>query len=213
MCGRYQLTHDPRPALGRLGVSSGNVSGHITGRYNIAPTQPVLVVREHDGLELEEMTWQWPASRPGSRPLINARAETALERRTWKDAMQHRRCLLPATGFYEWRKEDRQPFLVTRFPNELMLLGGLWQEFEDGSRVVILTSEPNPLVAQIHNRQPVVIRPGDLGAWFSPDYEKLLEPIHRGYLRAVPISKRINDARQDDRHVVQPEPTGGPELR
>ena len=94
-----------------------------------------------------------------------------------------------------------------------MLLGGIWQEFEDGPRVVILTSEPNPLVAQIHNRQPVVIRPRDLGAWFSPDYEKLLEPIHRGYLRAVPISKRINDAREDTRHVVEPQPTGGPELR
>lgn len=210
MCGRYQLTYDPRLRLTQLGIRQYRGPREILPRYNIAPSQQVLAIA--DGA-LQEMTWSWPPVGRASRPLINARAETAATSPLWRPALEERRCVLPATGFYEWRQPDRQPFLLRRHPDALMLLGGIWQRFPDGDRVVILTSAANPLVANIHDRQPVIVREEDIGKWFSPAFEQLLQPIHRGYLRAQPISTRINSPSSDSPHDVQVIPWDCPEYR
>jgi putative SOS response-associated peptidase YedK len=219
MCGRFAL------------VATGEeVAAHyqlpeipfVVPRYNIAPTQPVAAVRlKHDG-EREFTFFQWGlipswAKDPsiGSR-MINARAETAGEKPSFRAAFRRRRCLLPATGFFEWRKTDgrKQPMYIREAGGGIVSLAGLWEIWQspDGGELqtcTILTTGPNSLMEPIHDRMPVILDPLDYDMWLANDtpadqLQHLLRPYDAERLLAHPVSTAVNKPQNDTPDVVIP---------
>ena len=228
MCGRYLLNTDLN-AL-QLRFKFVNTEVEITPRYNIAPSQPVAAVRAGEGGARELTLLQWGlipswAKDPaiGSR-MINARAETAAEKPSFRAAMKRRRCLIPASGFYEWARVGaaKQPFFIRMKEGRPFALAGLWEQWcgEDGSELetcAILTTSPNEMTAKIHPRMPVIIAPGDYGRWMDPANEKpgtlepLLRPYPAGEMEAHTVSRHVNNPRNDEPACIEPariEPAG-----
>ena len=172
MCGRYTLSNpDPKRLKLRFGIDDP-FEFDERPRFNIAPTDSVLAVRRHEqdpGRELGRLRWglmpgRW-AEKPG-RPLINARAETVATQPAYRESFQRRRCLIPADGFYEWKKlpTGKQPMWMSLPEAELFAFAGIWASLErsDGETVhscSIITCEPNEVMREIHDRMPVILDP------------------------------------------------------
>lgn len=221
MCGRYALTADRRAIIDEFGARLADDLDplHVTERYNIAPTQPVaVIVPQTEGRLLTAMRWgivpQWMKPEAGGKPpagWINARAETAADKPAFHGAFKYRRCLVPASGFYEWAKRDgsKQPYYVRSAEDRLLAFAGLWETWTppDGSEldtVTILTTEPNAMMAELHDRLPVVLDPGDYDRWMATPPEEaeslteLLRPAPDGTLSKTPVSRRVNSPKHDD---------------
>jgi putative SOS response-associated peptidase YedK len=219
MCGRYLLT-SPVDALRQLFLFEQRPN--LMPRYNIAPTQDVPMVRltrAASGRELIMARWGlvpfWADDLKIGNRLINARRETVATLRPFREAYRRRRCLVPADGFYEWRKEGkaRQPMLIRRRDQSPFAFAGLWERWQnpaDGSVVrscTIITCPANALVAPIHDRMPVILAPEDHARWLDPaatDARSLLAPCPADWLEAFPVRPRVNDPRHDDPECVQP---------
>lgn len=225
MCGRFAL-FDPGEALvaafGLGEVSAAALSDRVLEpRYNIAPTQPVLAVRLGRSGERELAMMQWGlvpswAKDPsiGSR-MINARAETAAEKPSFRSAFKRRRCIIPASGFYEWQKLDsgKQPMFIHAADRQPLGLAGLWEIWQssDGSYLescTILTTTPNDLMAPIHNRMPVILETADYDTWLHSEPDPslglhLLRPYPASEMAAYPVSTLVNNPRNDDPACVQ----------
>jgi putative SOS response-associated peptidase YedK len=236
MCGRFTL----RAAVSVIAEHFGVLAlPPFTARFNIAPMQAVAVVRlapdvgvsdlkseisnrESEVSRRELMTAQWGlvpfwADEPsiGAR-LINARAETAAEKPSFRAAFRRRRCLVPADGFYEWRREGRarEPWLFRMADDQLFAFAGLWEEWEgpDHSRLetcAILTTEANDRVRPVHDRMPVILSPADYGAWLDPSAEPaglkaLLKPSPAELLEAVRVGPYVNKAGNEGPGCVEP---------
>jgi putative SOS response-associated peptidase YedK len=221
MCGRFTLT-DPDPEL----AVQFNLPQmpELQPRYNIAPTQPVAAVRlDAKGAAREMVLFYWGlipfwAKDPsvGAR-LINARSETAAEKPAFRAAFRHRRCLVVADGFYEWQKQNgrKQPFYIRLRDEKPFAFAGLWERWEgpDGSVIqscTLLTTEPNALMQQLHNRMPVILHPGDYDLWLDRDVQDatrlqpLLRPFPATEMIAYPVSRRVNSPENDDPQVIEP---------
>lgn len=220
MCGRFTLT-----ASGETLAEAFNLdeAPAIQPRYNIAPTQPVAAVRLSPDAGKRELTFfQWglvPSwskdAQIGSR-LINARAETVTEKPSFRTAFKRRRCLIPASGFYEWQRQGnrKQPMYVQAREGVVFALAGLWESWHgaDGSELescTILTTEPNELMRDIHNRMPVIIEPADYSMWLDPgpnpeDALHLLRPYPADQMIASPISTFVNNPRNDTPECIAP---------
>ncbi|NUL82830.1 MAG: SOS response-associated peptidase [Armatimonadetes bacterium] len=185
MCGRFALCATANELARQFRL---DLAFEIEPRYNISPAEPVLAVRINDAKqrELTHLVWGlipfWAKDPTIGYKMFNARSETAWEKPSFKGAMRHKRCLIPASGFYEWKKEGskKQPYLISMTDSPLMGLGGLYDRWHspDGSLIescAILTMEPNELVAQAHDRMPVIIHPDDYDAWLSPDLQRANE--------------------------------------
>jgi putative SOS response-associated peptidase YedK len=210
VCGRFTLTASGETLAEEFGLDG---APEVVPRYNIAPTQPVLVVRARTaGPRAEWMKWgiAFPPGKGRKPPLlINARAETLGERPAWKDALWRRRCLVPADGFYEWKAEGgrKQPFYITRKDGRPFALAGLWQPrfTPDGDAMcTIVTTEPLPPVADLHDRMPILLSRGDRGLWLDDDAEReavvklLLTPALPDDVIAYPVDTLVNDASHED---------------
>ncbi|HEX6317118.1 MAG TPA: SOS response-associated peptidase, partial [Gemmatimonadaceae bacterium] len=151
--------------------------------------------------------------------MANVRADTALEKTSFRAAMQKRRCLIPADVFYEWQdvpgQKRRKPWAVALRDGEIFALGGVWEawrEREGGEWLItcaILTTEPNDVIAPIHDRMPVLIHPGDYAAWIDPgtrmeQVRRLVAPFSPDAMRAWEISMLVNDPKTDDARVLAP---------
>lgn len=223
MCGRYQLEADPRELAEALGLED---LPELPARYNIAPTQEVPVVRMRrsapDGPEVRRLvTMRWGLvphfakdAREGVRA-INARAETVDSRPAFRDAFARRRCLVPATGFYEWRRMGRvkQPYLIRRPDRKPFAFAGLWARWKGGEQPLdtftIVTTAANARVADVHDRMPVVLAPEDYARWLAPESDPgrlkaLLGPAPDDALELVPVSTRVNDVAADDPECARP---------
>jgi putative SOS response-associated peptidase YedK len=224
MCGRYLLTAPPEEVADVLGYLGGE---WFPPRYNIAPTQPVAIVRtEPGGRGLALVRWglvpSWVEDPEAFSLLINARAESAAEKPAFRAAMQYRRCLVPATGFYEWRRGQRgkgTPFWIRPRGGGVIAFAGLWETWHhaNGSEIdtgCVLTTASSGAVAEIHDRMPVVIAPADFDRWLnarSPvEVQDLLRPPPKDLFEAVPVSDRVNRADTDGPGVL--EPPAEPEL-
>lgn len=219
MCGRFALA-----------ATGEEVAAHyelpevpfVAPRYNIAPTQPVAAVRLGAVGEREFTHFQWGlipswSKDPsiGSR-MINARAETAAEKPAFRAAFRRRRCLLPATGFYEWRATNgrKQPMYIHAAGGGLVSLAGLWEVWQspDGGLLetcTILTTTPNALMEPIHNRMPVILDPLDYDMWLHPDtpidqLHHLLRPFDAAALDAYPVSTGVNKPQNDSAELIAP---------
>jgi len=214
MCGRFthKLTWDQLVTLYRLTAPRGGLD--LKPRYNIAPTQTVPIVRlDQDGnRELAMLRWglipSWAKDDKIAYKTINARAETVESAPAFRAAFKKRRCLVPASGFYEWKKlEDgsKQPYLIGVRDGAPFSFAGLWEKWDKGEAPVetftIITGEPNSLVADLHNRTPVILDPDDYDAWLTAADtaipQAMLQPFPAQIMTAFPLSKRVNSAKND----------------
>lgn len=220
MCGRFTLHHPTDQVAERFGVQE--VLFEEPARYNIAPTQPIAAITAPSGTRfLEGFRWGlvpfWAKDVGIGNRLINARAETLAEKPSFKHALMRRRCLIPADGFYEWKKEasSRQPMYLRKQDGALFAFAGLWEEWkqDDGERLrtcTIITVAPNALVATIHDRMPVLLRPEDEALWLDVGVKDtqtvlgVLQPYPSEAMEAFAVSKQVNAPGVDDATNLEP---------
>jgi putative SOS response-associated peptidase YedK len=218
MCGRFNQTASGEEVAEAFSLEE---APDLAPRYNIAPTQPVAVVGVQPKTArrgLATLTWGLVprTSLGGERGLINARAETAWEKPSFREAFARRRCLIPATGFYEWQRLDpkrRQPWLIRLASGRVFALAGLWEPppATGGSPTcTILTTEPNEIARPIHDRMPVILDPADYGRWLDPglalpaEVRPLLRPYPAGLMTAFPVTTAVNNPAFDDPACLTP---------
>jgi putative SOS response-associated peptidase YedK len=190
----------------------------VLPRYNIAPTQPVVTIRQ-DAREpvrrLSTMRWgllpSWAKDMSIGYKTINARSETVATTPSFREAFKSQRCLVPADGFYEWEKngKTKQPYCFEVKDGELFAFAGLWDRWisPQGELVescTILTTTPNSLLADIHDRMPVILSPDDYDLWLDPAFSHtssvsgILKPFDPAVMRRYPVSARVNQVQNDD---------------
>jgi putative SOS response-associated peptidase YedK len=221
MCGRFTLKVKPRELeAGPFHVV--DVPADLPDRYNVAPSQAVAVIRPAGGTRRLAFLrwglvphWEQPTDRP--KGFINARAESAAEKPAFRDAFRRRRCLIPATGFYEWRpaapRQPKQPYLFRLPEGRPFAFAGLWDEWHgpDGEPLescAILTTDANDSVRPVHERMPVILSPDGFGAWLDPKAQPaavkaLLRP-YPGDLEAVEVGPWVNNPKNDDPRCLEP---------
>lgn len=193
-------------------------------RYNIAPSQTVLTIR-HDAREpvrkLSMMRWglipSWSKDPSIGYKAINARAETVATTASFREPFKSQRCLVPADGFYEWKREGKtkQPYCFEVNDGELFAFAGLWDRWRSPQGEVvesctILTTNPNSLLSDIHDRMPVILNPDNHELWLDPAFRdtaslsEMLRPFGAGQMRRYPVSTRINQMQNDDPDCAGP---------
>ncbi len=220
MCGRftYRLTWAQIVDLYRL-TDKAEPLFSLAPRYNVAPSQRVPIIRERDGRrEAALLRWglipSWAKDAAISYKTINARAETIATVPFFRAAFKARRCIIPASGFYEWQKTGtrKQPYLIEAEDESPLSFAGLWERWDHGPEPLetftIITTTPNELLAPIHDRMPVILDPADFDAWLTPGPSPIAQAILRPYpaerLRAFPISTRVNSTKNDDPAIIEP---------
>ena len=222
MCGRFTLFEADKVLSREFGVSG---ISPLSPRYNIAPSQPVACVRAVPagaGREFALMRWglipSWSKDPAIGNRLINARSETAREKPSFRSAFRRHRCLIPASGFYEWQRRERgkQPFYIRMRDGRPFAFAGLWERWEppDGAAVetcAILTTGANAILAPIHDRMPVIMPPGGYDRWLDPairdpdSVTPLLVPFPPEMMIAFPVGTRVNAPSNDDPGCVEPD--------
>jgi putative SOS response-associated peptidase YedK len=218
MCGRYAL----------FGPSSRHGDYFQTGRwpefsdrFNIAPSTWVPVIRQapDGGRVADLLRWglvpHWAKDESIGAKLNNARGETVAEKPSFRSAYQRRRCIVSAMGFYEWQAvpaERKQPWFIHLKSGQPMALGGIWESWTSPNGDIIrsfciVTVGPNEIMAPIHDRMPVILKPEDWLAWLSPATEMmrvspLVKPAPSGTMEAWPVSRRLNSAREDTEDLI-----------
>lgn len=229
MCGRYTLLAQAEELAAEFDLAE---PVPVAPRYNIAPTQEVPIVRLAASTEmavvrfseasgkcrLDILRWglipHWAKDEKFGYKTINARSETVATQPSFRDAFRKRRCLVPATGFYEWQKsmqkgkEVKQPHYIRRKDGRPMGLAGLWERWvsPDGKEIesfTIITTDANEVMRPFHHRMPVILRPEDYDLWLSPEakgeqLQALLVPCPEEWLVVSPVSRQVNSPRNDD---------------
>jgi len=221
MCGRFTLTVSPeqlRAALPGFFIPEG-----FQPRYNIAPSQPVAVIPNDGKNQLDFFVWglipSWAKDPSIGNRLINARAETLVEKPSFRSAFRRRRCMVLADGFYEWKTEigrkSKTPMYIKLASGEPFAFAGLWETWQspDGSQVqscTIITTEPNDLIRPIHNRMPVILPAEAHAAWLEQGdvdptrLQRLLTPYISQTMLAYPVSTLVNSPNNEDALLIQP---------
>jgi putative SOS response-associated peptidase YedK len=216
MCGRYRLSR--RKQIIEEYFDAADWQDDWSPRYNIAPTQPVPVIRQHPKepvRQISTMRWglipHWAKDASGAAGTINARSETAATKPAFRDPLKFRRCLIPADAFYEWKRTatSKQPFCFEVIDGELFAFAGLWDGWKnpEGQWIktcTILTTTPNAVTSAIHDRMPVILDPDSYDLWLDPGMQdvraisELLKPYDAHSMRCYPVSTRINNVANDD---------------
>jgi putative SOS response-associated peptidase YedK len=212
MCGRFVRSSPVETFAELFGARADFV---LSPRYNIAPTQAVLAARNalEGEQELVALHWglvpHWAKEPKTSYSTINARAETVAEKPAFRKAFRYRRCLIAADGFYEWRRTGgpKQPYYIGLKDGEPFAFAGIWERWERQGETIdscaIIVTQANELVAEIHDRMPVILDPADYEAWMDlklQDPERLkafLQPYPAERMRAHPVSTRVNNSKND----------------
>ena len=214
MCGRY-VTRD-QAAIERY----FNLSLHqfqLSDRFNIAPGTMVPVICVPFGKRvLSGMYWglipSWAKDMKIAYRTINARAETVATKPAFRSAYKARRCLIPASGFYEWKRdvEPKQPYYIHRRNGNPLAFAGLWETWKGSDGTIesctIITTKANEMMAELHNRMPVILDPEDFDWWMTGKTEQvgqLLRPYPSDALHAYPISRRVNNPRNDGPELLE----------
>ncbi|MFD2672544.1 SOS response-associated peptidase [Marinicrinis sediminis] len=218
MCGRFTFTLSLEDLMAYLGVEQ--VQFDFEPRYNIAPTQKVIAAIEANReRRVGQLQWglipNWSKDERIGSKLINARSETIVQKPSFRMPFQRKRCLIPADGFYEWKRETdrKQPYRITLADRQIFSFAGLYDSWKhpDGYDVhtcTLLTTAPNETMETIHDRMPVILHRADEARWLSPalsDEERLslLRP-YTGAMEAYPVSTAVNSARYDHPDCIQP---------
>jgi putative SOS response-associated peptidase YedK len=222
MCGRYRLSR--RKQIIEEQFDTADWQDDWSPRYNIAPTQPVPVIRQHPKepiRQISTMRWglvpYWAKDPSITTGTINAKSETAATKPAFRDPLKFRRCLIPADGFYEWQRRgnSKQPFCFEVNNGGLFAFAGLWDGWKDSSgrwvkTCSILTTTPNAVTSAIHDRMPVILDPNSYDLWLDPGMQnvaaisELLKPYDARLMRCYPVSTRINHVANDDAECSRP---------
>ncbi len=216
MCGRYRLSR--RAEILASYFYAEYEATEWEARYNIAPTQTVPVFRQDPYEPVRRaslMRWglvpSWAKDTSVGYKMINAHSETAAEKPAFKELLQRRRCLIPSNGFYESQRDVRikQPFHFGLQDDSLFAFAGLWDRWNDGAGQVvescsILTTMPNSLLADVHDRMPVILSPEYYELWLDPGFRntkalaEMLRPFDATLMKRYPVSTRVNTVSNDD---------------
>jgi putative SOS response-associated peptidase YedK len=246
MCGRYAATANPDDLVEEFEVDADQTGGELQPRYNLAPTDPAPVVVERTPKDEPEaspertlrlLTWglvpSWAKDRSVGNRMINARADTVLEKPAYKRAALARRCLVPADGWYEWQKSPtaidakgkprRQPFFTRLADGERLAFAGLFEFWRDDSRpdgdplawlttYAIITTEAEPGLDLLHDRMPLVLPRERWDRWLDPrvsdpdEVRALLAPVEAGRFETYPVSRRVGNVRNTGPELLDPAP-------
>ncbi len=227
MCGRFTLRTPLKDVAAAFGVDPATVQRELwPARYNIAPTQDVAAVRQSSAGERELARLHWGLIPPwaddpsiGNR-MINARGETIATRPAYREAFRHRRCLVIADGFFEWKRgaKPKQPFYIRRPDERPLAFAGLWERWQKGELAIesctIVTTAANALVEPLHDRMPVILDPRDYARWLDPGASEpdrlrsLLVPCPAEALTMYPVGRLVNSPRDDTPACIAPQAAG-----
>lgn len=228
MCGRYRLTAKERYLRDHFGLDD---DPSWAPRWNIAPTQQVAIIRQHPtgpARIFSLMHWglipYWAKDSSIGLKTINAMSETAAEKPAFRDALRFRRCLLPADGFYEWKRlgaREKQPFQFQMADGSSFAFAGLWERWQGPNKELvetctILTTKPNSLISDVHDRMPVILASGDYDLWLDPaikDANRVagcLRPFDTNLMKKYPVSTRVNRSENDDEECAREVPVEQP---
>jgi putative SOS response-associated peptidase YedK len=222
VCNRYRLTHSKQYLADRFQANGDEIEDRP--RYNIAPTQPVITVRKEHGEKTRRLTtmrWglipSWAKDMSIGTKTLNARSETVTSTPAFRESILTKRCLIPSNGFYEWKKMGsvKQPYCFEVGEGEAFAFAGLWDKWTspDGEVVescTILTTSPNSLVEDLHNRMPVIVTPDKYDLWLDPDVtdfnaiRDILKPYDANLMRRYAVSRKLNNSRIDDAESASP---------
>jgi putative SOS response-associated peptidase YedK len=219
MCGRFTLTMDLSELQELFPWIDFGVDHHP--RYNIAPSQSILAIPNTGDNKAQLFRWglipHWAKDPSIGNKMINARGETVSEKPSFKNAYKKKRCLIPADGFYEWKKEGtgKTPYLIRLKSNQPFMLAGLWEKWEPPDEepiysCTIITTEANELLKSIHPRMPVILEPSSYDLWLdnatqiTVQLDGLLVPFNDQEMETFPVSKVVNNPRNDSDECVKP---------
>jgi putative SOS response-associated peptidase YedK len=231
MCGRF-VSASPPDVIARYFAADVVTEEVLEPSYNVAPTDPVYAVRERgDARRVDVLHWglvpTWARDRKVGSRMINARAETLPDRSAYRAAFQRRRCIIPADGFYEWKRLEgattsrpaRQPMFIHRVDGAPLAFAGIWEAWRDPEgdpdadivrTCAIVTGAPNEAVAAIHDRMPVILPPDTWDPWLDPgnddldELRSLLVPVPSATIAMHPVSSLVNDVRENGPDLVAP---------
>lgn len=225
MCGRFALTITLEELADHFDLP--DLPAQLVPRYNIAPTQPVGVVRvdaQRQAREWALTLWglipSWSKDPSMGARMINARAETVDEKPSFRAAFKRRRCIIPASGFYEWMKKDggKQPYFITLTNGDVLGLAGLWESWHgpNGEAIescTILTTDANEAITPLHDRMPVILAPEDYDEWLgdgkdaTPAHLSRLKHLFRPYpsaqMQLYPVSTYVNSPRNEGKECIE----------
>lgn len=218
MCGRYAV---PDPGAIPIRFQGTRVGYDLMSRYNAAPSENLPVIVNDSEKHVELMRWglvpSWAKDMRIGYKMINARAETLQEKPTFRKSLSFKRCIIPAGGFFEWKKfgKEKIPYYFFLKNHHMFGFAGLYDEWRDKEgrelkTYTIITTEPNKLLEPIHNRMPAILEKQDEDTWLNPDETeptrlvKLLHPYPAGEMEAYPVSRLVNSPGNDTKEVIEP---------
>ncbi|MDO9226140.1 MAG: SOS response-associated peptidase [Pseudomonadota bacterium] len=221
MCGRYAFNATPAQVTEHFSLADVATDvATFMPRFNIPPGTDIPVIRQSpEGRRvLHLLRWglvpHWAKDAAIGNKLNNARAETVAEKPSYREAFKRRRCLIPASGFYEWKAEGklRQPYFISLKSGELLAMAGLWETWQspEGDLLrscAIITTGANALMQPIHDRMPVILAPEHWQAWLTASVDQvtgLLTPYQAEAMQAWPVDRRVSKAVGDDAGVIEP---------
>ena len=227
MCGRF-VSSSPHDELAKYFVVDAVAESVLEPSYNVAPSNDVYVVVETGGVrKLDTFRWGlvpfWAKDEATGYKMINARAESVTDKNAYKHAFKKRRCIIPADGFYEWKKipgqKAKQPYFIHRSDGEPMAFAGLWEvwrpkdageDVEPLRTCTIITGQPNEKVADIHDRMPVMLPPSAWAEWLDPQNDdlatlgKFLVPAPASLYALHPVTRAVNNVQQKGPELLDP---------
>lgn len=218
MCGRYSLKHKQTEIEEFFSVE---LPDNYQPHYNIAPTQPVLIVRKNhqlsNGPESTFVYWglipPWAKDPKIASKMINARCETTADKPGFRTALKRRRCIIPISGFYEWKRveKSRQPYYIYSADGNPLGLAGLWESWkspqgEEIQTCCILTTSANAMISEIHDRMPVILPRDSFGEWLATDHQNVSSMISSApedMLTMHPVAPLVNNVRNDSAELIE----------
>jgi putative SOS response-associated peptidase YedK len=215
MCGRFAF-YTSLQAIKKRSKIMQDIE-ELQPNYNVAPHQEIaLVIKTASGNQIKMFQWGlvpfWAENEEIGSKLINARAETISEKPSFRNAFKQHRCLIPANGFYEWRKSDKQPFFIRQKDSEMSYFAGIYEIWEKANQNTlytfsIITTEANAKMAEIHHRMPVIIHEKDDYTWLTECNKKkllhLLQPLQSEEIEYYPVSKLVNDVHHNHPELLK----------
>lgn len=221
MCGRFTLTATFEELIDRFNIESFLPEEDYLPNYNVAPSQSVLVVINNGFInKMGYLRWglipPWGKDMKIGYKMINARAETLMEKPSFRNAYRNKRCLIIADSFYEWKRQDEKektPMRIKMKTDDVFAMAGLWEKWEspEGKSIfscTVITTEANELVKDIHNRMPVILRPEEEKMWLNPDtnyneLNPLLKPFNMELMEAYEVSTMVNSPKNNSVELIQ----------
>jgi putative SOS response-associated peptidase YedK len=220
MCGRFTITVTLEELIAHYLIDDSKLAT-LKPNYNVAPMHNVpAVIASDEGKRLGELRWGlvpfWAKDDKIGSKMINARAETVSEKPAFKRLLKSKRCIIPADGFYEWKKDgtSKQPYRILMSDGSLFSFAGLYDTWEDPegkklSTCTIITTTPNSLMEDIHDRMPVILRPEDEADWLGRDNDdvesllKLLKPYDAAKMRAYKVPSAVGNVRNNSKELLE----------